>query len=197
MKKLLILFFTMSLTGLFAQDTNYVDPNYKPPKERKAKKPGSSFKDRVYYGGTFGLTFGSDYTAVLVEPLVGFKMTEKLSTGVGIGVRYGQDRRFNQKVEFTNYIGRVFSRYLITQKFYGHMEFMGESYDDVFYFESEPDHRGRTLVPFLFVGGGIRSPAGRGSFIFQVLFNVLNDPKSREVYPSGFPFLSIGYIGGF
>lgn len=195
MKNALSLALILVVFGAFAQDTNYVDPNYKPPKERKAKNR-QSFGQRVYYGGTFGLSFGT-FTSVLVEPLVGYRITEKLSSGVGIGIRYGKDNRAGSNIEYTNYLGRVFTRYLINQRIYAHAEFMGESYDKVFYFESDPLHQGRTLVPFLFVGGGLRSPAGNGAFILQVLFNVLNNEKSQEVYPSGFPFLSIGYIGGF
>ena len=77
---------------------------------------------------------------------------------------------------------------------------MVESYDEIFYFEAnDPNATGRTTVPFLFVGGGLRQPAGKnGFFIFQVLFNVMQgNEHSSEVYPSGAPFISIGYINGF
>ena len=81
------------------------------------------------------------------------------------------------------------------------MEYMLKSYDSIYKFESQnslTENDSRTVVPFLFVGGGFRSPAGKGFFIFQVLFNVLqSNPNSAEVYPSGLPYISIGYMGGF
>jgi hypothetical protein len=191
---LLICLLSFELT---AQDTNYVDPNYKPEKQKQAKR--SAFNgNRVYFGGTFGMQFGT-FTSILVEPMVGYRFTEKLSSGVGLGLRYGRDNRAGSNIEYTNYIGRAFARYLFLPNIFGHVEYMAESYDDVFYFDGQSlNHTGRTLVPFLFVGGGLRSQAGRGSFIIQVLFNVLqSNPYSREVYPSGQPYISIGYISGF
>ena len=198
MKTILFISLTCILAmSLHAQDTNYVDPAYQAEKKEKASKK-RPMQNRVYFGGTFGLQFGS-VTSILVEPLVGFRMTEKLSTGIGIGVRYGKDNRYVTPVEYTNYIGRYFVRYLIIPKLYAHAEYMFESYDKVFYFEGQdPNRNQRTVVPFLFVGGGYRSQAGRGSFIIQVLFNVLQENSySRQVYPGGLPYISIGYIGGF
>lgn len=197
MRIVLSIILSLSLSLALCQDTNYVDPNYTGEKQRTPKKKNVP-ENRWYYGGTFGLQFG-DFTSILVEPLVGYRFTEKLSTGIGLGVRYGRDNRAGSNIEYTNYIGRIFARYLVIPNFYLHTEYMGESYDEVFYFDGQSiDHRGRTFVPFLFVGGGLRSPAGNGSLIIQVLFNVLqSDPYSRQVYPSGQPYISIGYIGGF
>ncbi|MEQ8522829.1 MAG: hypothetical protein RIC15_11815 [Vicingaceae bacterium] len=202
----MIRIFLFALTLCFfsvavSQDTNYVDPNYQAKKQKEPKK-SSSLKDKMYVGGTFGVSLGSYSSSVLIEPMVGFKMTEKLSTGIGIGYRWGQGSYTNGgKFTYNNYLGRLFSRYIIILKVYAHVEYMVESYDKIFQFESQNPlvkNNSRTAVPFLFVGGGFRSQAGRGSFIVQVLFNVLqNNPNSAEIYPSGFPYISIGYIGGF
>ena len=196
---ILALSFLLVASISIAQDTNYVDPNYKAEKQ-KAPKKKTSVADRTYFGGTFGLSFGSQSGSILLEPMVGFKMTEKLSTGVGIGYRYGWGQYINGgSFSYNNYLGRIFSRYIIVPKIYAHVEYMVESYDKIFEFDSQiTPNKNRTLVPFLFVGGGYRSQAGRGSFILQVLFNVLqNNPNSAEVYPSGFPYITVGYIGGF
>ena len=204
MKKLIILSFALFLATLnFAQQdsTDYVDPNYKAEKA-KAPKSKQPMSNRMYFGGTFGLSFGSNSSSVLLEPMVGFRMTEKLSTGVGIGYEYGQGENYYKKsYSYSNYLGRVFSRYVIIPKIYAHVEYMVKSYDKKFKFESQNqllENTSRTTVPFLFVGGGFRSPAGRGFLVVQVLFNVLqNNANSSEVYPSGFPYISIGYMGGF
>jgi len=181
--------------GIQAQDTNYVDPNYQSEPEKTPKQKKDIGK-RTYFGATFGLQFGT-FTSILVEPMIGYRFTEKLSGGVGIGFRYGKDNDSN--FEYTNYLGRVFTRYIIIPKIYAHVEYMVESYDKSFgdYYRGFKESE-RTVVPFLFVGGGYRSPGRNGSFIVQVLFNVLQDNvMSKTIYPSGQPYISIGYIGGF
>ena len=197
MKAIATLFATLiiAVSLTFAQDTNYVDPGYESSKQKKPKQK-KDIGQRVYYGGTLGLQFGS-FTSILVEPLIGFRMTEKLSTGIGIGFRYGKDNRSN--FEYTNYLGRFFARYIIIPRLYAHVEYMAESYDESFgrYYRDFNEGE-RTTVPFLFVGGGFRNPTANGSFIFQVLFNVLQDNSlSNQIYPGNVPYISIGYIGGF
>lgn len=200
MKYTLLILLIFSATVLSAQDTNYVDPDYVPERQRTAEKK-SDFWDRLYYGGNFGLSFGS-YTSILVEPMVGYKFTKKLSGGFGIGYRYGRGE-FQRGGSFSyhNYIGRVFGRYLLIPNAYAHVEYMMESYDKIFKFDSQNrsfPNTTRTNVPFLFVGGGYRVPVGGGAFVIQVLFNVLQSNRnSSEVYPVGVPFISLGYLGGF
>ena len=181
--------------GIFAQDTNYVQPPEEADKQRK-EKTKEPLKNKMYLGGTLGLSFGTT-TSILIEPMVGFKLNPKLSTGIGVGYRYGRNN--NANYEYHNYLARIFARYIIIPKIYAHVEYMVESYDSIFLFDTQGlDNDSRTTVPFLFVGGGFRYPGPKGSFIIQVLFNVLQDnPNSSQVYPSGQPYISIGYIGGF
>ncbi len=199
MKKFLICITIISISfSLDAQDTNYVDPDYKSEKQKKPKQR-RDMQDRVYFGGTLGLQFGYA-TSILVEPMVGFKMTEKLSTGVGLGLRYGSYR--DPDFTFTNYLGRFFARYIIIPKIYAHAEYVMESYDsswgDINWSNAEFNRGSRTTVPYLFVGGGLRQPSGNGSLVIQVLFNVLqNDKNSQVMYPAGTPYITIGYFGGF
>ena len=196
MNKIIALVMLLSLSaGTFAQDTNYVQPSeeVKKEKEPKTKKP---LKEKMYLGGTLGLSFGTT-TSILIEPMLGFKMTPKLSMGIGVGYRYGKNN--NANFEYSNYLARVFARYIVIPRLYAHVEYMVESYDSIFLFDSQGLYNdSRTIVPFLFVGGGFRYPGPKGSFIIQVLFNVLQDnPNSSEVYPAGQPYISLGWIGGF
>lgn len=50
-------------------------------------------KDRLYYGGNFGASFGT-ITFVDVSPLVGAMINNRLSGGVGATYQYFNDRRF-------------------------------------------------------------------------------------------------------
>ncbi|MGB3948679.1 MAG: hypothetical protein WBM13_11895 [Bacteroidia bacterium] len=103
-----ILIFSFS----FAQDSSMV----------RKKKPKPDFMDKLFWGGNFGLQFG---TASFVElsPLVGYKVTPKFSLGVGVTYQYYsfKDRFYN--FETNVFGGRVFSRYLFTDYLFAHAEY--------------------------------------------------------------------------
>ena len=44
-----------------------------------------------YYGGTLGFSFWNDYFYLTVQPMVGYKVTPKLSLGAKIGYAYMSD----------------------------------------------------------------------------------------------------------
>src|SRR5690606_35466784 len=67
------------------------------------------FKDRLYYGGNFGMQFGT-VTLIDFSPLVGVMITPKFSSGVGITYQYFKDKRYSGG-KATSYGGRLFSRY--------------------------------------------------------------------------------------
>jgi hypothetical protein len=131
----------------------------------------TSLKDRLYFGGNFGLQFGT-LTLIDVSPLVGVMITPRLSGGVGGTIQYYDDRRF-RGAESTSYGGRVFGRYNILPNIFTHVEYESinwERYDDrVLNFR-------RTWNNALFVGGGYFAPFGsRGGANFTFLYNLLHD----------------------
>ncbi|PWJ43377.1 hypothetical protein [Sediminitomix flava] len=78
--------------------------------QEEANEPTSvpSFKDRIFFGGNVGLSFG-DITAIEVSPLVGYQITENLTGGVGITYIYYDNKVFNYSTH--TYGGRLFARY--------------------------------------------------------------------------------------
>jgi len=141
-----------------------------------------SFKDRIYFGGNFGLQFGS-ITAIDVSPIVGYMITPKLSGGVGITYQYlkYKDRYNNASFSTNIYGGKVFGRYNLTQQFFAHSEYEVLSLE---YFNVGEARRQRINVPGFFIGGGYFQPIGeRAGISITALYNLLHD-ELRSPYRS-------------
>ena len=105
---------------LLAQDTTAVNS--------AAKAQNVAAKDKIYYGGNIGLSFGN-YTMVAIRPLIAYKVTPKLSAGVRLSYEYVSDKRFNTTYNTSNYGASVFSRYRIIPQIYAHAEYAALNYE--------------------------------------------------------------------
>ena len=184
----LLLLLLIPTFALRAQD--YVTPADSARATPQQKVP---FKDRTYFGGNLGLSFGT-VTSVQVEPWMGVFLDKprKFSVGAGITYWYFRDSRFVPEFESNSYGYRVFSRYRVLQPVYLHAEYSSQSFEIVDRFDGSIDRR---WVPFLLVGGGyVSSLGGRSSVFIQVLWDVLQDPNSPY---GGQPFFSMGIGTGF
>ena len=181
---LLLLFLHVGLAA--AQDTlDYAQP-------RKPETPKRPLKDRLYFGGGLGLSFGT-VTSINVEPFVGYKLDQagKLSVGTGISYWYYKDNRYVPSYETNSYGYRFFSRYRVLQPVYLHAEYSSQNYE-IFRFDGSVT---REWVPMLLLGGGYVSQVGNSSaFYVQVLWDVIQDVRSPY---GGQPFISVGVGIGF
>lgn len=144
-----------------------------------------SFTDRLFYGGNFGLMFGS-ITYIEISPLIGYKFSDRFSAGPGISYIYLQDNRFGLSTNI--YGGRVFARYNITDFLFGHGEY------EILNRESPYSLEGRINVTSLFVGGGYRQRIGSNSFLFIMGLWNLNDSE-YSIYRN--PIIRMGFSTGF
>lgn len=144
-----------------------------------------SFSDRLFFGGNFGLMFGT-ITYAEISPLVGYRITERLSAGPGISYIYLQDNRFGLSTSI--YGGRVFARYNITDYLFGHGEY------EVLNRESPYSLEGRINVTSIFVGGGYRQRISPNSFLFIMGLWNLNDSE-YSIYRN--PIIRVGFSTGF
>lgn len=183
MKKypLLILFAILYVAASGQDTTNTMQ-------QQQAK---SSLKDKMYYGGYVDVTFGS-YTVIGAEPMIGFKLTPKLSAGIKIRYDYVVDKRYAVSQTTSMYGGSIFARYRIIPQLYLHGEYSMYNYE-LFGLNGESD---REWVPFLFVGAGYSKNLGRNVWLnAQVLFDVLQ--SSNSPYNNWEPFYSVGINVGF
>ncbi|MCU4164099.1 hypothetical protein [Carboxylicivirga caseinilyticus] len=146
-----------------------------------------SFKDRLFTGGQVGLTLGS-YTNVMISPVLGARLNDKVYAGLGIEYQYTKDKTISPSRTYNQYGGRLFAQYNVLPSIFGHAEFAGLSMERYNYLLQKE----RNFVPFLFVGGGYRQYLSRRSFVtFRVLFDILQDENSP--YKAWDPVFSVGF----
>jgi len=140
----------------------------------------------VYYGGYVTMWFGNPFR-VGVFPLIGYRVTPKLSLGVEAGYEY---LNYDGPAGSTsNYGGALFARYRIIPQFYLHGEGRYINYGSL----TTSD---RTWVPFILLGGGLVQRLGpRTSAYVEALFDVLQDDSSP--YENWDPFIRVGIAVGF
>ncbi len=155
------------------------------------QKPRIPLKDRIYFGGGVGLSFGN-YTRIAAYPMVGYRITPKLSSGIELGYEYISDKRYNSTYNTSNYGFSVFSRYRFIPQLFLHVEYAMYNYE-LYYIDLSSQ---RKWVPFLFLGAGYSQQLANGVWAFaQIKFDVLQDKNSP--YEAWAPFYNFGVSVGF
>ena len=164
-------------------------PPATPPPAAAAPAPAKSSgpNEKVYYGGTITLSFGST-TRVGFFPMIGYSVSPKISAGAEVGYEYvSYDGHTTH-----NYGASVFSRFRVGRNLYAHAEYQSINYE-IFKANGSSD---REWVPALLLGGGyVKSLGGRTSVYAEVLFDVLQDSKSP--YGDWEPVVNFGVVVGF
>jgi hypothetical protein len=81
------------------------------------------WKERVFFGGGLGASFGSNYDFVSVSPMVGYKITQKLAGGMQIQYRYTKYKNITPSLSTNDYGLSPFLRYNIFPPFFLHVEY--------------------------------------------------------------------------
>jgi hypothetical protein len=130
---LLSFFLLSNFVVAIAQD-DYRQTTPPPSSPNESQNADERFKDKLFFGGNFGLQFGS-ITFVDLSPLIGYKVNKKLWAGVGVIYQYYH--RNDTYYNFTTniYGGRLFGRYFITDNFFGQgeVEYLNLEAYDAFY----------------------------------------------------------------
>lgn len=151
----------------------------------------SDFKSHLFYGGGFGLQFGS-VTLIELSPLVGYKVTPKFGIGLSPTYKYYSYKNSyysSSRLENNVYGGSIFARYMILENIFAHAE-----YESLFYNIKVPgypiDMRQYNSV---LVGGGYRQQIGSNAAMnLMVLWNLNDTPDS----PYTNPVIRIGFTVG-
>jgi hypothetical protein len=186
MKKFVLGCFTLLFTiSIFGQVTE-IDPQEDnvPGKEEKVEKDNDNGPSRWVFGGGLGASFGQ-YTNVLLAPLAGYKVTPKLTLGLGFNYQFVQLKEPNNINFFLDYklntIGpSAFAQYNVFYGLFLHTEFATQWYNleylEAPYFSASGNEQA------LFLGGGYTLGGnGRGGFQILALYNVLYN-ESNFVY---------------
>ncbi len=166
---ILIAFLIIVATPLFtfAQDT-----------EEKVKE--IPLRERIYVGGNIGLQIGNLTTSVIISPTVGFRVTNRLTSGLGLTYQYYRNRGWGNLSGFTSvthiYGGSIYSRYSITRQIFVHTEYEALNLDSQMNWQVTPGERGRFWEQNYFLGGGYRTQIGSRAFLnIMLLYNFNNN----------------------
>ena len=212
MKQIWILGLCLLLgTGLQAQTTYKSSGKSKYSKNNK-KKREEGFAQRLIYGGALGLSLG-DYAGVSVTPVLGYRITDNLSAGVGFGYQYVRIKNYfiitdpaTQRDSYWDlkanmFAGSVWARYIVWRDLFVHAEYE-HNFMNFKVPGFDPGGSGNVVevkenyeAPCVLLGGGYRLPMGdKASVNFTLLYDVLQDKYS----PYGNqPFIRIQFLAGF
>lgn len=179
MKKLLLLLMVVSVAvAAHAQDE---------------EEPKRGFdKENLFFGGNFGLSFGSSYTLVNISPQAGYRFNRYVAAGAGINFIYTSSKYFefreNYGVAGLNVFGRF---YPIEQIFVQVQPEMNYTWGKQKYVGGAEVTLDGKMVPSLLAGGGVAIPIGRkGAMLIMVQYDVLQ--QTRSPYGNR-PFVSVGF----
>ena len=188
MKKVILLFFAVCL---LMQVTHAQDNRYQTnPDATNASKEKVPLKDRLFFGGDLGLSFGT-VTYVNLAPIVGYKFTQKFGAGIGPSYAYVKDSRQGAAYSASSYGGRIFAQYKVIEQAVAYTEYSvvnADAFDEFKY------QWVRVNIPSFLVGGGYIEPIGRSSsFMLMVLWDL---EGSRFSYTQN-PIIRGGFNIGF
>jgi hypothetical protein len=166
---LLVILLTLTLTWANGQQT------------RKEVPP---FKDRLFYGGSLGLQFGT-FTDIEVSPIIGLWVLPRVGIAAGPNFRYYKDPYDHTTI----YGGRAYIQYLFLQDINNiiplglHLGLFLHGEDEALSLESAffkaPNSSGRFILNTFLAGGGVRQPLGqRSSLNFMFLWALNNSEYS-------------------
>ena len=177
LRKILVSILLLLSLSSFAQNEE-TSPSGKP------KKPKSPFWEKVFVGGNVGAQFGN-VTMVNVSPIVGYRITRKISAGVGVTYQYYSIKTYNYETHI--YGGRIFGRYQPLSFLFLHAEAEALNWNCPRLDTKNDLITDRLWSPGLLAGGGFTQPIGGGgsSIYIMGLYNFLYNSCS----PYGSPFV--------
>lgn len=104
-----------------------------------------NIRDKISFNIGGGLWFGS-YTNISLLPQIGYRVTDKLTTGVGVNFHYYKNNTISSS-PYMIYGGNVFARYFLLDNLFTQAEYQLLQYDNF-------------LGDYALLGGGYRSMDG-------------------------------------
>jgi len=167
-------------------------PTTPPPAPAPVPPPaqGSRWQDRMFIGGGVGLSFG-DIDYVEISPIVGYRLTERITTGLGVFYRWKSDDRFEESVDTSDWGASLFGRLALFRGMFGQVE-----YEYVDYEYATLTGTSSSDDTNLLAGLGI-SRGGRAGFYALALYNFSYDEDDPfEPYDSPWVY-RVGVSFGF
>lgn len=135
------------------------------------------------------MQFGNP-TMINISPMIGYRLTDRLISGVGISYMYYRYRTSTYQNSSSLYGGRIYSRYYVVNNIFlhGEIETLSFSYIDPFTYEQS---RYWFTTPML--GGGYTTNGIRGGAMVSALYAFRSDDPRSPYYLSPL-VLRIGFF---
>lgn len=155
------------------------------------------WKERIFTGGGLGLSFGTDVDYISVSPLIGYRLTPKLASGLSLTYRYTNYKYVTPKIATNDYGAAPFLRFNFYQNFFLHAEYEFLNYE----FPISGSESVRKSFNSFLAGGGFFQPFGRNAGFFATAlynFSYRNPSSPTDFQPYGGPLvLRAGITAGF
>jgi len=205
LKPLFLIITTFLINFAFAQNTQNDSTAQVEPSENSysQQKQRPAFLDKIFIGGSFGAGFGN-YTFINVSPIIGYRVTPKLSAGLRLMYQYTtydyydyQDQR-TKKYSGNDFGIGGFARFTVYGPVYLQAEYEHLNYDGLDY----SGNSSRDSFDSFMAGGGIAQPVGGKAFIFlTAMYNFSYDNFNSSNYyrsPYNSPWvIRVGITAGF
>jgi hypothetical protein len=169
--------------GLLAQRKTRELDTQKQDEQKKADATygkNDSWKDKMIFGGNIGGSIGNTSSFFMIQPIVGYKITDKIQAGISPLYIYssrtyaiGNNKTLTQSINA--YGPGIFGRYFINENIFAHTEYLGLQYNiyDDFYKKDVSKYSNS-----LFIGGGYMPGGGNKGIYVVALYDLLYDSKT-------------------
>ena len=166
--------------------------------EPEEAAPKGFDKSKLFFGGNFGLGFGSNTSSIIISPQVGYRFNSYLAAGAGVNFNYYSYKTYysgglEAKTRFgytgVNIFGRVYPiPYILIQA----QPELNYSWGSIKYSDNSSTEKLKgQFVPSLLIGGGAAIPTGgNGALLLMLQYDVLQE--TRSPYGSK-AFFTMGY----
>ena len=154
-----------------------------------------SIRDRMFFGGGFGLNFSSYYDFFSISPIVGYKVTDKLAGGLMFQYRFTKYKAYTPNIKTNDYGVSPFLRYNVFGPIFLHTEYEYLNYE----FPITPTESQRISFNSFLAGGGFFQPLGRNAGFYAMAlynFSYKSNYSSPQAYNSPW-VLRVGITAGF
>lgn len=172
-----MLLWTATMSGVaHAQFNPDTSSTQQPPRDSSTTPKNTKdqpFKERLFFGGSGGLSFGSNFTYIAAEPVIGVHVTERYDVAGGPKyIYFREDIPRLGTFQTSIYGGRTYSQYAIWRGLSGYLELEALNIDVP---ETE-SKSGRQWIFNTWVGPSYRQRfEGGGMFFIAYVYN-LTDP---------------------
>lgn len=179
-----LILFCFFLDASAQRRSKEMDPERAEEREAaRASEGNNSFADKLSFGGNFSVGFGNVRSSVFIQPLVGYKVTQKTMLGTGFTYIYWSEKYVlsnGSRLEFSDNIWGLnfFARQILFSPVFAHVEYQPTNFTS---YNRLGDSR-RVWSNPLYLGGGINQSfnGGQSGAYILILYDVFWQDRSLD-----------------